>query len=96
MDALEIARCAAGGILGVVGVYISVFNWVVLVRSFTRKAPSWIPVFGGVLMAAAAFIQPSGIVRPWWWLALLVDGGSIPGLLWTLFLLLKRKKEGDE
>lgn len=96
MDGLTIFRWVVAGLLGLVGVYLSAANWVILVQRFTRKdGPSWIPLLGGVLGAAALLVQPSPLLRSWWWTFFLIDGGSMAGLLTVpLGLLLARRNRG--
>jgi hypothetical protein len=67
-----------------------------------RKAPSWIPLLGGLFGVAALLALPMPIANQFWWIPLLLDWGSLPGLLYTVFyhLLLHKKvsalaKKGD-
>jgi hypothetical protein len=84
MEAATIVRAAGAAVLGVAALYLSILNWIILVRRFTRpRAPSWIPLIGGLLGAGALLLEPSGRLAPWWWAAFLVDGGWLPGLLST-------------
>ena len=51
--------------------------------SFIRKrpAPSWIPLLGGSLGALGLIVAPVSGAAQFWWLPLLLDWGSAPGLL---------------
>jgi hypothetical protein len=60
-----------------------------------RRSPSWIPLLGGVLGAAALAILPVPAVHPWWWVPFLIDWGSVPGLLETLVFHLCRWNSGS-
>lgn len=95
MDLLQIVRWVLGGLLGLAGLYLSVLNWVALVRRFTReRASSWTPLIGGALLVAAALVAPSTPLKSWWWVAFLIDGGSVPGLLSVpIGILMARARE---
>jgi hypothetical protein len=83
--------------LGLAAFWLSTLNWIALVRRFSSRgyAPSWIPLVGGVLGLAALLLAPSLALRRFWWVALVVDGGSIPGLAATLgFTLYRRASRG--
>lgn len=66
--------------------WLMFLNWGVFWTIYVRKkhAPSWIPLLGGVLGAAALAINPQSELRVWWWVPFLVDWGCLPGLLYTL------------
>jgi hypothetical protein len=84
-------RWLVAAMFGGIAIWLSVMNWIVLVqRQRSSRAPSWIPLLGGVCGALALFIQPDAKLREFWWLALVADGGSAPGLLWTLVWHVRR------
>ena len=73
-------RVLGAGLLGIAALYLSVLNWIALVRRWSRpNTSSWIPFVGGVLGAFAVLVEPSGDLVRLWWLAFLVDAGSLPG-----------------
>jgi len=84
MEISTVLQWVGTGVFGAAALYLSILNWITLVRRFTRlRAASWIPLVGGLLGAGALLLEPSGHFTQWWWAAFLVDGGSIPGLLST-------------
>ncbi|MFZ5481060.1 MAG: hypothetical protein ACOZNI_30135 [Myxococcota bacterium] len=82
-------------VLGLAWLWLSIVNWLALIRQISGTCPvSWVPAIGGALGAAAAMIEPSGFVSPYWWLAFALDGGSLPGFTVSLILGLKRLLRG--
>lgn len=64
---------------------LSALNWVAIIRRFVSEvAPSWIPMLAGLVGAAATQLFPCENIQKLWWLAFLVDGGSLPGLVLTV------------
>ena len=57
-----------------------------------RKASSWIPLLGGSCGAFALAILPLPTASLLGWLPLLLDWGSVPGLLDTLIFHLRKRK----
>jgi hypothetical protein len=84
------------GILGLLGAWIIVGNWWLVLRWYIfRKHDSLIPLFGGLLFALAMFIYPEPRVRHLAWIPFLVDLGcvvSIPGFFYAVFVLKCFKK----
>jgi hypothetical protein len=62
---------------------------VVFWKNYIRRerTSSWIPIVGGLCGVAAALIVPFPLAKQFWWLPLLLDWGSLPGLSYTLIYL---------
>lgn len=81
------------GIVASVALYFCVVNWICLISRLTKlRSPSWVPLVPGILLALAMSLSPLEQVASWWWIAFLVDGGSVPGLLLTVCWIASRKK----
>lgn len=66
-------------------------NWSLLVRYLRGGArSSLVPFVGGFFGVGAALLSSDPAVRRYWWVPLIVDPGSIPIVLWTIFGLLRR------
>lgn len=50
-----------------------------------KKAGSWIPFIGGGSISLAMAISPLDVVADWWWVPLLIDWGSVPGVGFAIF-----------
>ena len=94
LRAMIVARWLAGGALIALAAWIIALNWVVFWRIHIqkRKAPSWIPLVGGVLGVAGLLVLPSGNKSYYAWMLLLVDYGSIPGIAYSLTWNLLRRR----
>ena len=57
-----------------------------------EKARSWVPLLGGGAGSLALLAIPTHGLKLWWWLPLLLDWGSLPGLFYTLAWHLFRAK----
>lgn len=65
-----------------VGGYVVVMNWLVVFQwLITKKHSSWTPLVGGVIAAFGVALIPSDAASRYWWLPLVLDWGSIPGLV---------------
>jgi hypothetical protein len=72
---LSIAAFFVGGVL-------TLANWVYVFQSFYYKENhSKVPFVGGVSACLGCLLWPSGSLRSFWWIPLLVDIGCIPLLL---------------
>jgi hypothetical protein len=93
LGALHVFRWLLAIIAGAAFLWIAGLNWSVAWRLRIRKqpAPSWIPLLGGLLGSASLLIAPVPDVAALWWVPLLVDWGSIPGLLDTGFFHIRRQ-----
>jgi hypothetical protein len=85
------------GLLFAVCVWLASMNAYVFFKGFIlrKKAPSWIPLVGGLCGALSVIALPVPGVRYWWWVPLVLDWGSVPGLLTTLFYILSRSRSGN-
>ncbi|MCC7000050.1 MAG: hypothetical protein IT370_35955 [Deltaproteobacteria bacterium] len=73
-------RWVAAGVLAAMALWLGLMNWACLVRRWSgKRAPSWIPLVGGVLGLLALTVAPGAPVSRLWWVALLVDGGCVAG-----------------
>jgi hypothetical protein len=82
--------------LGLFFLWLAALNWVALVRRLSSESrTSWVPVIGGIAGAAAALLEPTGELRPFWWAAFILDAGSLPGLVSTVVILVFRPARDD-
>ncbi len=94
---MDTIRVLAIFLIGGFGLYLSVINWMILVRGILRKEHhSYTPFLGGGLLAGAILLTP---IWPLWWLAFIIDFGSIPWILsyldvWLLGRVRKSKDQG--
>ena len=79
-----------GGLLLLVFVWLSVLNAGVFWKLYVRKvpAPSWIPLVGGICGAFGLMFIPVGVAHKWCWLPLILDCGTVPGLVYTTIFYL--------
>jgi len=69
-----------------VGGYIIALNAGVLWNLCVNKThSSWIPLAGAVLFSLGMIFSKSELLNKYWWIAFLVDYGSIPGFLHALY-----------
>ncbi len=60
-------------------VLLVVFNgWTVVNYFRTHQHVSAIPFLGGIMGVVAMLTLPIKDLRPWWWLPLMLDYGSVP------------------
>ena len=84
-------RFALGLALLAIFIWIALLNWRVFYLRLTgRRAPSWIPLMGGVSGAAGLLLLPVGEVAGYWWVPPLLDYGCVPGLIHTLYWWARR------
>ncbi|HEY0140319.1 MAG TPA: hypothetical protein VGF48_05450 [Thermoanaerobaculia bacterium] len=77
-------------VLGVTFVWIAAMNWRVwFIRTYQGSRASWLPLAGGACGVTACLIEPSGTIAGIWWLPLVLDYGSGPGLLQAAFFHLR-------
>jgi hypothetical protein len=81
-----LARLLLGTVVAAFALWIIGLNW-----SSLRSGRSWIPLLGGLAAIAAMFILPFPHLRDYWWIPLLVDWGSAPGLLHALVVHSRRR-----
>ena len=81
---IQVLLFVVSAALLLVGGYVSLMNWMVIVNWLrTRKHSSWIPLFGGVLAMLGVALIPIAGARSYWWLPLVIDWGCFPGLLYS-------------
>ena|GEM_PF-3092051 len=76
------------------------YNWYVVLYYYSTKkyAGSWVPLIGGLILCGAFVFIPNNPYVRWWWLAFVIDWGSLPGITYTLLFHFNRiyiKKEND-
>ena len=77
--------------------WLSALNWIVMARGFLGKAaPSWLPLLPGLLGAAGSQIFPLQDIQKLWWLAFVIDAGSLPGFTVTIIWHILRTRKGRE
>ncbi|MBZ0134916.1 MAG: hypothetical protein K8I27_00920 [Planctomycetes bacterium] len=83
-------RWTIAGVLGAFFLMLAYGNgWIAFQQIVLRKkAPSWIPLFGGFAGACAVIIAPVDGLWVWAWIPLLIDWGCIPGFVHTAFFWL--------
>jgi len=96
MQFLEILRWCVTGILALVGGWIIVANYAIVIRWYlSGRRGSIGPIAGGVLFAVAMLNCPLPSVMKWWWLPLVLDLGcffSVLSFLYAVFVLKCLKK----
>jgi hypothetical protein len=76
-------------------VWLSALNWNVFWKRHVRgvSAPSWIPLLAGSLGAIGIVTLPVSGSSAWWWVPLLLDWGSLPGIGYSIVYHLTRRRE---
>jgi len=87
-------RWIVGGALLALSSWLAGLNGYVFWKGCVRReqTSSWIPVLGGGLGVAALTIIPVVTVNRWWWLPLVLDWGSLPGIIFTVCWHVARAK----
>jgi hypothetical protein len=86
------ARWVLSALLALAFLGIAVVNWGVLIRGVVKRVRgTWIPLFGGVCGAAGVLVLPLDGAWRFFWLPLVLDWGSIPGLVHAGVLMLRRR-----
>lgn len=76
----------------VIGLLVACKNgWVAVQKMRRRKTGHIVPVVGGVMLFFGAFFSPLYDFRPWALLALFLDVGSVPYLLYSAVALFRKK-----
>ncbi len=89
-------RWILGGALLLFCAYGCVANanifWIGFIRK--RKAPSWVPLVAGLSGAIGLWVLPVAAAHKWWWLPLVLDWGSLPGISHSIFwhLVIRRRE----
>lgn len=83
---VALLRWAVGGTLVLLFAWLAVLNacapWTWYVRK--REHPSWTPLLGGVSGAIGIWVLPLEAAHRWWWVPLVLDWGSLPGIAHAL------------
>ncbi len=75
-------------------VWLGTMNWAALIAQQLRPhAPSWIPLMAGTAGAVALGLAPFQGVSQFWWVAFILDGGSLPGFVATAYWYLRRRSQ---
>lgn len=86
---METLQVLAIFFIGGLGLYLSTLNWIILIRGILLKEHhSFLPVLGGLLLAAGILLTPYWKL---WWLAFIIDFGSLPWILSCLVVWLQRR-----
>jgi hypothetical protein len=94
---MEIARLLLAIVLGVAGGLVIVGNWRVFLMGVRgERAPSWVPLIGGVLGSLSCWLAPSPWFNANWRVPLFIDWGSVPGLVHTLVWLIFLRSRDPE
>jgi uncharacterized membrane protein YhaH (DUF805 family) len=94
LSLLTIARWVLVSALTALFVLLSIANARIIVRRLRGiPSPSWLPLLGGLAGLAAVLLEPNRILVRVWWLPLLLDAGSVPGLLWTAIWHFRRLRK---
>jgi hypothetical protein len=88
---------------GIAALFFVLFIWLASMNAYLfwnsfvrkKKTSSWIPVIGGACGALSLSIVPLQSAGAWWWLPLILDWGSIPGILVSLGYALSRSRRKD-
>jgi hypothetical protein len=73
-------------------VFAANLDWMtVWAAIFRGKHSSWIPLVGGLFGVAGVWLLPIAGSHFYWWLPLILDWGSLPGLLSTAWSFASRK-----
>lgn len=90
-------RWGLGGALLVFCAWVCAANASILWTWYVRKRrpPSWIPLIGGTSGAVGLWLLPSAAAHKWWWLPLIVDWGSVPGISHAIIyhLIVRRNRQ---
>lgn len=89
---MEFIRWIIGCLCGLCFLWLTVLNWAIFWKLHIREieAPSWTPLIAGLLGVLAALLLPLNLSR-YWWLPLLMDWGSAPGIIHALWWNIFRK-----
>lgn len=79
----------AVGLFAVISVWMIVMNVAIFWNNFHGKRyVSWVPAVGGMFGMLALLEMPFAGSHRWWWVPLVIDPGSAPGLLATAVFFL--------
>ncbi|MBE6847206.1 MAG: hypothetical protein IJC75_04930 [Oscillospiraceae bacterium] len=85
-------RWCIAAISALFGLGITAANWVGVYRYYKHgHTSSRIPLLGGAFLAVGFALMPHNPVSHLWWLAFLIDCGSLPLLICTVWFFIRRK-----
>ena len=78
----------------ILGTLITVVNWIGVYKATVKKEQtgSWIPFIGGIMLLIGLLLLPNSTAKKMCWIGCIVDWGSIPGIVYTVVALLRRKR----
>lgn len=72
-------------ISGFLGLWIILTNWRIFwVNIRKNRHSSWIPILGGLFLGISFFLIPNNSFRWLFWIAFIIDWGSLPGTVYTI------------
>ncbi len=76
-----------------IGMYAVITNWWGFWSSCVKKQKvgSCVPLIAGILVMTAFLLYPQNDVKKLWWVGLLIDPCSVPGILYTVWQMYKKK-----
>lgn len=91
---MAVVQYLLGILLGSAGVWVICVNWRIFWTCHVRKrhSPSWLPILGGLLVGIAFVIWPKNPVRWLAWVAFVLDWGSVPGIGYSIYWHLARRR----
>ena len=93
---MKLVQTITAALLFVLFAWLAAMNARVFWNTFVRRqsTPSWIPLVGGLCGMLSLLVVPVPGAGRWWWVPLLVDWGSIPGIAVSIAYALLRPR-GD-
>ena len=91
---MNVVKWILGITTGLAATGVIVTNWLIFFHNCNpRKAGyiSWVPVVGGGIGVASLLLIPIPELKYWWWVPLLLDWGSVPGMALEFFLYLRSR-----
>jgi len=97
MNEMDIIRYIISVGLGLLGLYIIIMNWAILVVWLLhKKSSSTIPFFGGIFLFVAFIIIPNNSYIWLCWVAFFIDRGCIPIFIEGLIIFIQKKIRNKE
>jgi hypothetical protein len=89
---MELFLWILGCLCGLCFLWLTVMNWIIFWKRHIlgMEAPSWFPLLAGILGVIAVLLLPLNL-SCFWWLPLLIDWGSAPGILYSIWWHVVRK-----